>query len=414
MKSERTEAGTPTPERHADATAARLRARKPARRRLVRWITRLVVLAVLVGAGWFAKRALKPKPLAVDVAVVERGTVRDEVSSASAGEVMAAQKATVRAEISARIVAVNHRRGERVKRGDAVVTLDTRDLDARLKEALATIASQRAAVAQAAARADSARATAEREQRLADHGAEPVKAADDAAAQAREADAALATAKASVEQSQAAYQVAKVARTNAVLTAPFDGLLSDVFVEVGDQTVPGSNVFEIIDDSRLHVEATFDEADIARIKLGQSATLRLDALPGQPLSGVVSKLDPTVRTDAKGARTLRIEVEVADLKAALAAGVRPGMSANVDVRVAEKADVLSLPTSVIIGRGTKRAVDLIENGVIVERRIQVGISSWDRTEIVSGLRAGDRVVASLNVKGLGEGVRVEAKGAAVR
>jgi RND family efflux transporter MFP subunit len=380
----------------------------------MRWLTRLVIVAALVAAGVFAKRALKSKPMRVDVAVVERGTVRDEVSSAAAGEVMAAQKATVRAEISARVVALNHRRGERVKRGDAVVTLDTRDLDARLREALATTASQRAAVAQAEARADAARATAEREQRLAAHGAEPVKAAEDAAAQQREADAALRTAKAAVEQSQAAYQVAKVARSDAVLTAPFDGLLAEVFVEVGDQTVPGSNVFELVDDSRLHVEATIDEADIARVKLDQPATLRLDALPGQPLSGVVSRLDPTVRTDAKGARTLRIEVEVSDLKAALAAGVRPGMSANVDVRVAEKTDVLSLPTSVIIGRGTKRSVDLIQNGVVVERPIQVGISSWERTEIVAGLRAGDRVVASLNLKGLAEGVHVEPKGAAVR
>ncbi len=414
MNSERPDAQAPNPVARAEAPPSRLRARKPARRRWIRWLTRFLVLAALATAVWFARRSLKPKPLAVDVAVVERGTVRDEVSSASAGEVMPAQKATVRAEISARIVSVNHRRGDRVKRGDAVVTLDTRDLDARLKEALATIASQRAAVAQSEARAEASKATAEREQRLADRGAEPVKAAEDAAAQAREAEAALATAKAAVEQSQAAYQVTKVARTNAVLTAPFDGLLSDVFVEVGDQTVPASNVFEIIDDSRLHVEATFDEADIARIKLGQSAMLRLDALPDHPLAGVVSKLDPTVRTDAKGARTLRIEVEVTDLPGAVAAGVRPGMSANVDVRVAEKTDVLSLPTSVIIGRGTKRSVDLIENGVIEERPIQVGISSWERTEIAAGLHAGDRVVASLNVKGLGEGVRVEPKGAARR
>lgn len=409
MSSERTEPQAASPRAQAGAPARAARARKPTRRKSVRWLTRLFVLALSITAGWFLRRSLKPKPLLVDTVVVERGTVRDEVSSASAGEVMAAQKATVRAEISARIVAVNHRRGERVKRGDAVVTLDTRDLDARLKEALATIASQRAAAAQAEARAEASRATAERERRLADRGAEPVKAAEDAAAQAREADAALSTAKAAVDQSQAAYQVARVARTNAVLTAPFDGLLSDVFVEVGDQTVPASNVFEIIDDSSLHVEATFDEADIARIKLGQSATLRLDALPDHPLAGVVSKLDPTVRTDAKGARTLRIEVAVVDLAAALAAGVRPGMSANVDVRVAEKSGVLSLPTSVIIGRGTKRSVDLIQNGVVEERPIKVGISSWERTEIAAGLKAGDRVVSSLNVKGLAPGVRVEPK-----
>jgi HlyD family secretion protein len=179
-----------------------------------------------------------------------------------------------------------------------------------------------------------------------------------------------------------------------------------VFVDPGDELQPGADVFELIDDSRLHVEATLDEADIGRARVGQPASLRLDALPGRPIAGVVSKLDPTVRKDEKGARTLRIEVEVSDLPKAVSAGVRPGMSANVDVTVAEKQNVLSLPTNVIIGRGTKRSVYLIENGIVHERPIQVGIASWERTEITGGLRDGDRVAANLNAKGLADGVPV--------
>jgi HlyD family secretion protein len=201
-------------------------------------------------------------------------------------------------------------------------------------------------------------------------------------------------------------QVARVARAHGSLTAPFDGLLADVFLDPGAETQPGTTVFEIVDDSRLHVEATIDEADIARVKVGQLASLRLDALPDRPIPGVVSNLDPTVRMDAKGARTLRLEVLVSDLAGAVAAGIRPGMSANVDVVVAEKQNVLSLPTNVIVGRGTKRLVYVIENGAARERPVQVGISSWERTEITGGLAEGDRVVASLNAKGLADGVPV--------
>jgi HlyD family secretion protein len=151
-----------------------------------------------------------------------------------------------------------------------------------------------------------------------------------------------------------------------------------------------------------------DEADIARVKVGQPATLRLDALPNQPIAGIVSKLDPTVRSDTRGARTLRIEVEVSDLARAREAGVRPGMSANVDVVVAEKHGVLHLPTNVVIGRGTKRSVFVIEDGVAHERPVQTGIASWESTEILSGVREGDHVVATLNVKGLADGVPVAA------
>jgi len=372
-----------------------------------------ILLAVLV-AGVLLARSTRKKPLAVEAAAVERGMVRDEISSSSAGEVMAERKATVRAELSGRVLGVKHRRGERVKRGEVVVSLDAADLEARSKQAQATLAAQRAQLAQAEAHAEAALRTAERERRLAEHGAETAKVAEDAAAQAREAQAAVGVARGQLAQSEAALQVARVARLHADLTAAFDGLLAEVLVDPGDEVQVGASVFELIDDTRLHVEATVDEADIGRVKVGQPATLRLDALPDHPIAGVVSKLDPTVRKDEKGARTLRLEVEVSDLPHAVAAGVRPGMSANVDVRVAEKQDVLSLPTNVIIGRGTKRSVYLIDQGVARERPIQIGMSSWERTEIASGLAQGDRVVANLNAKGLADGVPVQPSGERAR
>jgi len=380
------------------------------RRRRARWPMRIGILLAVLVAGVLLARGTRKKPLAVEAAAVERGMVRDEISSSAAGEVMAERRATVRAELSGRVLAVKHRRGERVRRGEVIVSLDAADLEARSRQAQATLAAQRAQLAQAEAHAEAALRTAERERRLAEHGAETAKVAEDATAQAREAQAAVGVARGQLAQSEAALQVARVARLHADLTAAFDGLLAEVLVDPGDEVQVGASVFELIDDTRLHVEATVDEADIGRVKVGQPATLRLDALPDHPIAGVVSKLDPTVRKDEKGARTLRLEVEVSDLPNAVAAGVRPGMSANVDVRVAEKQDVLSLPTNVIIGRGTKRSVYLIDQGIARERAIQIGMSSWERTEIASGLAQGDRVVANLNAKGLADGVPIQPSG----
>ena len=392
----------PREARPGPAEAPPLR-RRPTPKRRSAWIMRIVVLLLVAAAVALFAVASKKKPISVDMATVERGAVKDEISSSTAGEVMAERKATVRAELSARVLAVKHKRGERVAAGDVILQLETDDLDARLRQAQATLEAQRAQLAQAEAHAQAARHTAEREKILVDHGAESPRIAEDAETQAREAEAAARGARAGIEQNEAAVQVAKVARSHGTLTAPFDGLLSDVFVDPGEQAQVGMALFEIVDDSSLHVEATIDEADIARVRVGQAASLRLDALPKHPIPGVVSKLDPTVRTDPKGARTLRLEVAVSDLANARAAGVRPGMSANVDVVVAEKDDVLSLPTSVIIGRGTKRSVYVVENGIVRERNIETGISSWERTEVISGLRQGDRVVATLNAKGLADG-----------
>ena len=151
---------------------------------------------------------------------------------------------------------------------------------------------------------------------------------------------------------------------------------------------------------------TIDEADVGRVRLRQPATLHLDGLPGRPLRGQVSKVDPTVRRDEKGARTMRLEVEVQDLPAAVQAGLRPGMSANVDIVVDSKDNVPSLPTTVIVGRGARRSVLVVDNGVARTRNIEVGLSSLERTEIVSGLNPGELVIATLNVKDLADGMAV--------
>src|SRR5262245_51671422 len=391
---------SPIDSRRPPATGSSRRRRSP-------WLRRAIIAAVVVGVLVLLFRAVTNRPpLEVEVVKATRGTVTDEISSASAGEVLAERDATVRADLSGRVLAVKHRRGDRVKKGETVVAVDSADLEARVKQAQATVEAQRAQVAQADAHADAGRKTAQRSRSLAERGAETEQMADDAEARSREADAAARAAHAQLDQSVAALQVARVARSHAELTAPFDGLLVDITVDPGDELTMSGAVFQIVDDSRLRVEAPIDEADIGKVKVGQPATLRLDALPDQPIPGVVARMDPTVRKDEKGARTLKLEVEVANLEDAVKKGLRSGMSANVDIRVAEKQDLISLPSNVIVGRGTRRTVYVVENGVAKEHVAQVGLSSWERSEIVSGVTEGQEVISSLNTKGLAEGVAV--------
>ena len=372
-----------------------------------KWTGRLIVLALIGGAIAFAPRALKKKPLMVKVAVVERATVRDEVSSSTAGEVVPARHATVRAELAARVMAVKKTRGDRARRGEVIVVLDAADLAARLEQAQATLEGQNAAVAQAEVRVQNANRAAERAAALALRGAGTTQLSEDSASAAREAKEAVRAAQSMLAQTEAAVRVARVARGKASLTAPFDGLLIDVHPDPGEELAPGTPVFEIIDDSRLHVEASIDEADVGKVQVNATALLKLDALPGKPIAGKVSKIGPAVRKDLKGARTLPIDVDVIDVRAATEAGLRSGMSANVEIRVAEKADVVSLPTNVIIGRGTKRTVFVVENGVAHVRNVEIGISNWDRSEVVSGVKVGDQIITTLNDKALEDGVAVQ-------
>jgi HlyD family secretion protein len=378
----------------------------PPRRKRSKWPARLVILGLVAAAGAYLPKAMKKKPLAVATVRVEKATVRDEVTSSTAGEVVPERHATVRAELAARVTSVRHKRGERVKAGEVIVTVDAGDLAARVLQAQATLAAQQAQLAQARARKDAADHSAERAKKLAERGAGTTQLSDDAAAAAREATEAVHSAESLVAQSEAALKLARVSRAKAEITAPFDGMLVEVTPDPGEELAPSAPVFEIIDDSKLHVDASIDEADVGRLKVGQPAVLKLDALPDRPIAGTLAKIGPAVRKDLKGERTLPVEVVVDDVAAAMQLGVRSGMSANVDIRVAEKRDVISLPTNTIIGRGAKRNVYRVEDGKAHLRPVEVGLTNWDRSEIVSGLSVGDEVIATLNLKELDDGAMV--------
>lgn len=217
----------------------------------------------------------------------------------------------------------------------------------------------------------------------------------------------------------AAYERAKV-------RAPFDGVITSLSLHVGDGVTLGQAVFEMIDDTALHLEVTLDEADIAKVRVRQEAKMSLDALPGVLIPGHVARLDPSVKKDTKGARTLTIEVGVDDLEKARTLGLKAGMSANVEIIVAKKDNTLFVPSRVIVGRGLNRFVYVLKPEGNHLYRVQKTVivpelSNWDSTEIRQDgtqpvLNAGDWLVASLNEKGLEDGVLVriqqDSKGAA--
>lgn len=370
-----------------------------------------VVVAVLVISGGAGAVKWWPRRLpTVRVARVVLGGVRDVVSSASAGEVTPVMHATIRSELAGRVLAVNHQRGARVARNAIIVQLDPADLDARLRQAQAAVDAATAQRAQAEARFATLRRQAERAQLLAQAGAGPLQISEDARSAVQEGESALRAAEGQKAQALAALQLARVQRSRCELAAPFDGVLTEVAANPGDSLSPGVPVFQIVDDTRLHVDAVVDEADAVRVLVGQSAELHLDALPGRTIAGRVARVDPIIKRDLKGSRSLTVEVEVEDLRAARAGGLRPGMSANVEILVAEKQQVLAVPSNVIVGRGVSRFVyRLSPQGAayrVHRQPVEIGLANWDRTEITSGLSANTLVVTSLNEKGLEDGATV--------
>jgi len=145
----------------------------------------------------------------------------------------------------------------------------------------------------------------------------------------------------------------------------------------------------LTDLAGLQVKAGFSEADAAKVKVGEPVTVTFDALPGQSASGSVISID-TTSTVVSNVVTYNV---VAVLAQAVT-GVKPGMTASMQVIINEKDNVVKVPSASVSGAGSASSVRLMENGKEVTKQVVAGLRGDDSTEIVSGLVGGETLVIS--------------------
>jgi HlyD family secretion protein len=133
-----------------------------------------------------------------------------------------------------------------------------------------------------------------------------------------------------------------------------------------------------------------DEVDSGLIRTGLRAKITLDPFPGRTLGGSVTRVAPYVLDVESQNRTVEIEVELEDEE--FSSKLLPGTSADVEVVLEVRIDVLRVPTSAILEGGR---VLVLDGGTLVERHIEAGVRNWELTEVSSGLDEGDKVVVSL-------------------
>ena len=141
-----------------------------------------------------------------------------------------------------------------------------------------------------------------------------------------------------------------------------------------------------------------DEVDAPKISEGQPVRITLDALPGKSFAGKVRRVAPYVSAVEKQART--VEIEATFDNPAAAGRLLVGYSADVEVILDVRKDVLRVPTSALLQGGR---VLLLEDGQLVERPVKTGLANWEHTEIVEGLKGGERIVISLDRAGVKAG-----------
>jgi len=370
-------------------------------------------LAVVGALLWWSTR---PKPIAVLVATVEAGRVETTVANTRAGSVAACRRAKLAPPLGGRIDRLHVREGDRVKTGQLLVELWNDDLAAR-----EAISREQRVTAQAHQReaclvADTAAREAARTRALRDKGFVSEERVDRADSEAQAKRAGCDSARAQVQEAQARIGASRADTTRSVVRAPFDGIVAEVNGEVGEYLTPSPPgiptlpAVDLIDDSCIYVSAPIDEVDAAQLKVGMNGRITLDAYRGKHFAGRLRRIAPYVLALEKQARTVEVEVEFdspADVRHLLI-----GYSADIEVIVAARDNALRMPTTALMPGNHILVLDA--GGVLEERKVEIGLSNWEFTEVKSGLERGERVVTSLERAGVKAGAHAveEAKAAA--
>ena len=369
----------------------------------------LIILLLLSGLGgafwWFSQ----PKPISVALVEVGRGKVESSVANTRAGSVEACLRTRLSPISGGRIAFLGVKKGDHVKKGQVLLRLWNDDQQAQSNLAQTQVASSQKRIAEVCAVAENAERESTRMTELRTKGFISKSGEEKSRYEAQSRRAACEATRADVMQAKARVKVTKVEQDRTVLVAPFDGIVADIVGELGEYTTPSPPgvatppAIDLIDDTCLYIEAPMDEVDAPKIHTGQSVRVSLDALPGRALPGHVKRVAPYVVAVEKQARTVDVEVSLDnndDTKQLLV-----GYSADVEIVLDSRDNVLRVPTSTLM-EGNKVLVYEPTTKKLAERTIKVGITNWEYTEILDGLKQGDRIVSSLERDGIKAGVLV--------
>jgi len=403
-----------------------------------------------VGAWRLAKRKYAPPaPAKVRVETIAAGSLTESISAT--GVVQPRKGVKISAKVSARITALPVKEGDTVTAvrpeatppapASVLLRLDDRDLLSRLRAAQASrdamaaqvgvdeasLASQRAEITAQEVRIQQYERDLRRKTGLLESKDIAQAVFDEADSVHREAKArleaaqhrvvaaqgSLAVLRYRIEAADADIEQAKEALSYTTIVAPIDGTVTTLNAQVGEMVVTGTMnnagtvIMEVADLASMIVVAEVDEADIGKLSVGQPAEIHVQAYPDTEIRGAVDIIALMHRMSGRGTRYYRTEIRIESSPVTLYSG----LTANIDIRTKVHDGVLTVPSQAVLGRKVDELPDVAKNrpeveadktfasvvyrvvaGRAVATPVRTGAADTIRTEILSGLSAGDVVV----------------------
>ena len=364
------------------------------RRRRWAWLG-IVAFVLAAGAAWYITQ---PHPAKVETATVVTAFPSQQFVVLNAtGYVVAQRKAAIASKATGRLEWLGVAEGSRVKTGEVIARIDSRDVRAQAQSAEAGVNAAKAAVEQARVELANAQTELKRNQDLVAKGFITQSALDTAKMRVDRGVAALASAQANVSQAAANARNAEVTVDYTEIRAPFDGVILSKSANVGDMVTPFSSatdskgaVVTMADMTTLEVEADVSEGSLSKVKVGQPAEIMLDALPEARFKGRISRMVPTVDR-AKATVMTKVRFDEIDPR------VLPEMSAKVsflsqEVTPDQQKPLLAVNPEAIAPRDGRTVVFVVKDGVATEVTVTPELRIGDLTAIAGSVKSGDKVV----------------------
>jgi HlyD family secretion protein len=376
----------------------------------------LIIFAVIgKKAGWFGKA------LTVKVAV-ENAEKRTIVESITAnGKIQPEKEVKISPDVSGEIVELTVKEGDHVEKGQLLLRIKPDTYISQRDRSLAEISSARSRLAQAEAQFTQAELAFNRSKQL--YEEQTISKSDFEQAQATYtvAKATVDAAKYAIVSGEASVKEANEMLTKTSIYAPMTGTVSMLLVELGERVagtnlMAGTELMRVADLSRMEAQVQVNENDIPRVKLGDTATIEVDAYLDQKFKGIVTEIANSAKTTGVSAdQVTNFDVKILVLadsyKKLIDNGdknpFRPGMSATVDIRTQSKTDVLAVPIQSVttrtdtlktgtasVAKDVRTLVFITDGKYALAKDVKTGIQDNSYIEILSGVNVGDRVISS--------------------
>lgn len=326
-------------------------------------------LSVILALGAAACLSDCSRKVSLSAVKVAESRVESTVTTTTSGTVDAEQQAVLGFNAIGRVSRINVRAGEQVKKDQILAELDNRDVRTIFEQASE----------------DHGRA-----QKLFTEGLISKSAVDDA---------------------RKALEIAKSSFERSVIRSPFEGLITELNLQVGELSSGGSVTgtqgkapLRMVDLKPRLIKGEIDESDISRVRVGMIARVKVLAVGKDIFAATVSQVVPFVGSTREQDRTSQIDLRFKELPNVV---IPVGASADIEIVTEVKDKALAIPTRSLSGPPSDRSVFLVVDGKLSKRSVKTGIGNYNATEVVSGLALGDVISLPSDAFELSDGMKAK-------